>query len=234
MADQAFNGFPKETLTFLKGLSANNSKAWFDEHRADYDTYYVAPARDFVAAIGPKLQKILPGVQFAPKINGSIFRINRDVRFSNDKTPYKDHLDMWFWVGERKGWDKPGFYFRLTPTGVIAGAGMHRFERSQADKFRQAVVDDKAGKALLKAIKDATSAGPYALGEPSRKTVPRGYDKDHPRAALLLHDGLTVGLETKLPKSLHSAAFVEEYVAHLKAMSPIAKWLLKHVSDGGS
>ncbi len=230
MSDE-FAGFPAGTFKFLKGLSANNTKAWFDDHRGDYDAFYVTPARDFVVAVGPRLQKISPTVQFAPKINGSIFRINRDIRFSKDKTPYKDHLDMWFWHGDRKGWGAPGFYMRLTANRLILGVGMHRFEKPQAEAFRNAVVDARAGKALEKAIAEVTSAGPYELGARTRKTVPRGFDKDHPRAGLLLHDGLTVGLDVKVPAVAKTPAFVDYVADHCAAMTPIAKWLLKHVSE---
>ena len=73
------------------------------------------PALAFVAAIGPRLQKISPSVAFEPKINGSLFRINRDVRFAKDKRPYKNHIDMWFWHGDKRGWASPGFFFRLAP-----------------------------------------------------------------------------------------------------------------------
>jgi uncharacterized protein (TIGR02453 family) len=98
-----FGGFPKGTAKFLRGLSKNNEKAWFEAHRGDYQTGYVEPALAFVEAIGPRLQKISPSISFEPKINGSLFRINRDVRFAKDKRPYKDHIDLWFWHGDKRG-----------------------------------------------------------------------------------------------------------------------------------
>ena len=87
-----FAGFPKTTFAFLGGIAEHNDKAWFDEHRADYDAGYVDPARSFVAALGPELRKISKSVSYEPKVNGSLFRIQRDVRFSKDKTPYKTHI----------------------------------------------------------------------------------------------------------------------------------------------
>ncbi len=232
MSDDAFKGFPAETFRFLKGLTADNSKVWFDAHRGDYDAHYVAPARDFVAALGPRLQEISPHVQFAPKINGSIFRINRDIRFSKDKTPYKNHLDMWFWHGERKGWGAPGFYFRLTADRLVLGTGMHRFDKLQAEAFRAAVVDERTGKSLEKTLKAVSAAGPYELDAPGRKTVPRGFDKDHPRASLLLHNGLTVGTSGKVPAVAGKAGFVEFCADHYAALVPLTRWLLDNVSDG--
>ena len=114
----AFSGFPRETARFLADLAKNNEKAWFDAHRGDYDQFYVAPALAFVAAIGPRLQKISPTVAFEPRINGSLFRINRDVRFSKDKRPYKDHIDLWFWHGARTRLGFAGLLLpHVCPTG---------------------------------------------------------------------------------------------------------------------
>ena len=74
MAD--FDGFSEKTLRFLRGLSQNNNKPWFDAHRDDYEEGIVEPAKAFVSALGPRLRKISKTVQFEPRINGSLFRIN--------------------------------------------------------------------------------------------------------------------------------------------------------------
>src|SRR5215472_3789364 len=100
-----FEGFPKDTVRFLSDLSKHNQKKWFEDHREDYDLAYIEPAKSFVQAIAPRLKKIDRKIQAEPKVNGSIMRINRDIRFSKDKSPYKDHLDLWFWSGSEKGWD---------------------------------------------------------------------------------------------------------------------------------
>jgi hypothetical protein len=123
----AFSGFPKQTVRFLADLSSNNDKRWFDAHREDYERYFVDPARDFVDALGPCLKKLDREIQAVAKVNGSIMRINRDIRFSKDKTPYKDHLDLWFWSGDKRGWGGSGFFFRLTSAQLILGAGTHAF-----------------------------------------------------------------------------------------------------------
>lgn len=82
-----FDGFPMETVRFLSELSSHNEKAWFNAHRAAYDQYWVEPAKAFVEVAGWALQELAP-VSYEPRINGSI---NRDVRFSKDERPYKDH-----------------------------------------------------------------------------------------------------------------------------------------------
>ena len=97
-----FNGFPRQYFTFFNQLGKNNSKEWFEKHREDYNEFVMHPAREFVAAMGNKLRKIAPEVKAIPKINQSLFKINRDVRFSKDKSPYKTYMGIWLWDGDRK------------------------------------------------------------------------------------------------------------------------------------
>ena len=85
----AFKGFSTQLVNFFKDLSDNNTKPWFDANRERYDDYVLQPAREFVVAMGEKLKKIAPAVNAVPKINQSLFKIHRDIRFSKDKRPYK-------------------------------------------------------------------------------------------------------------------------------------------------
>ena len=105
-----FNGFPRQYFTFFNQLQKNNSKEWFEKHREDYNEFVMHPAREFVAAMGNKLRKIAPEVKAIPKINQSLFKINRDVRFSKDKSPYKTYMGIWLWEGDRKRMECSGFY----------------------------------------------------------------------------------------------------------------------------
>src|SRR4051812_2359594 len=121
MRPMKFAGFSRDTVVFLKNLSRHNERAWFEAHRADYESSYVQAGRAFAAALGPRLQAIDAEVHAEPR---SLMRIHRDTRFAKDKRPYKDHLDLWFWTGPDKGWDGSGFFFRLTPTELLIGGGM--------------------------------------------------------------------------------------------------------------
>lgn len=226
-----FAGFPKVTFDFLRGIAEHNEKAWFDDHRAEYDAGYVEPARAFVAALGPELRKISKGVSFEPKVNGSLFRIQRDVRFSKDKTPYKTHLDLWFWEGERRGWDSPGFFFRMFERTIMIGAGMHGLQKESLDRYRQAVLDPKAGKALERLVVEIESRGDLKVGGATRAKVPRGFDPEHPRAKLLLHEGLFAHHEGKVPKEAKSAVFVAWCAERYARCAPIVKWLHAHVTE---
>jgi uncharacterized protein (TIGR02453 family) len=220
----AFSGFPKQTVRFLAELSRNNDKGWFDAHREDYERYFVQTARDFVEALGPRLTKLDPEIQAIAKVNGSIMRINRDIRFSKDKTPYKDHLDLWFWSGDKRGWDGSGFFFRLTPTRLILGAGTHVFAPPALARYRMDVLDPKRGAALAKVILGLETKG-YTLGGETYKKTPRGVVADHPRAGLLKHGGLYATWEDKHPKELGSGRFVDFAAAHFGRMAPVHFWL---------
>src|SRR5690242_13666408 len=95
-----FQGFSPELPQFLGALRDNNTREWFQAHRAEYEQLLLEPAREFVIALGELLKAQLgQDIHAEPKVHGSILAINRDVRFSPDKTPYKTHLDLWFWQG---------------------------------------------------------------------------------------------------------------------------------------
>jgi len=220
-----FTGFPPQTFEFLLGIAANNEKAWFDAHRADYDAHYLAPAVAFVSALGPRLQsEVSSKVQYEAKVNGSLFRINRDVRFSKDKTPYKTHLDMWFWEGERKGWDSPGYFLRFMPERVILGAGMHHLMPPQLKLYREAVIGESLGLELAAIAAEAEGQG-FTVGYRTRKMMPRGFDAAHERARFLLHEDLTATWDGGLPRETGSPAFVDWCVARFKQASPVNDWL---------
>ncbi len=173
-------------------------------------------------------------MRFEARVNGSLFRINRDVRFSKDKTPYKNHIDMWFWQGERKGWESPGYFMRLLQDEMILGAGMHSFSKPGLEVFRHAVVDEALGRALEETIAAITSAGPYIVGGESRKTVPRGYDANHPRARYLRFEGLNANLEAPIPDEVVSHGFVDYCFGHFQALSPVNQWLSSVITKPSS
>lgn len=94
MTEDLFKGFSEETIGFLTDLKKQNKKAWFDRNRHIYETHIMKPAKAFVVAMGEKLKRLSFGILAVPKTNRSIFRINRDMRFSSEKSPYKTHLGL--------------------------------------------------------------------------------------------------------------------------------------------
>lgn len=225
----AYDGFPKETVAFLRAIDRNNTKNWFEDHRSDYDKYWLEPAREFVEAVSARLQKIAPVVA-DPRVNGSIFRINRDVRFSKDKTPYKNHLDFWFWEGERRR-AVTGFYMRIGPKNLGVGAGSHSLRKEHLTTYRDRVVDREAGVALAKAVKSVERAGFPVSGE-HYKTVPRGYEPaNEVQVRLLRHNALWCGTDVPIPEQLYSRDIVSHVIATWRKLAPIHRWLATNVQD---
>ena len=222
----AFDGFPKTATTFLKGLAKNNSKAWFDANRADYESGLLEPCKDFVVAIGPKLAKIAPDIHAEPKVSGSIMRINRDTRFSNDKTPYKTYMGLWFWQGAGRSRECPGLYFGLSGDELTLGAGMHLFGPKQLDAYRTALVDPKHGPAGRKAYDKIAKLKGIEIGGAHYKKVPRGFDPAHPNADLLLHNALYFGFTTKVPADIYTPKAMDYCVKAYKQVWPLQQWLV--------
>jgi uncharacterized protein (TIGR02453 family) len=219
-----FTGFPPATLAFLGALGTNNSKAWFDAHRADYERDYLAPALAFIEAMREPLLTLHPDVRAEPRVNGSLFRINRDSRFSKDKTPYKDHIDIFFWVGEGRSRERPGYFFRLRADRLLLGAGIHGFDARMLAAYRAAVVDDSTGRELEDAIATARAAGASVEGVGYKK-VRAGLDPAHPRASLLLHDAMHASFDEPIPAAVSSPDLIDHCLGRFRPLTPLLAWV---------
>ena len=220
-----FGGFSRKTLWFFKDLAENNNKLWFDQHRDEYNEFVMTPARDFVFAMGLKLTNVAPRIIADPRVNRSLFRINRDIRFSKDKSPYKTNMGVWFWEGPLKRMECSGFYFHLNPPVLGLGVGIHMFPKELLGCYRDSVVHAKHGPALARATKQVKKYK-YEIGEAHYKKTPRGYDPEHNNAAYLLHNGLFAWTESKIPPQFYSKDLVEYCFKHFRQMAPIHNWLL--------
>lgn len=225
MAKTTFSGFPRALPKFLTELTRNNDKKWFDAHRADYEAAYVEPAKEFVQAISGPLGKLAPALVVEPRINGSIMRINRDTRFSKDKTPYKDGLHLIFSEGSRSS---AAFYLRIGPKELAVAAGAFGFDPDQLKRFRAAVVDPKQGKTLRAAITRVGKAG-HELGEPDLKTVPGGFDADHANAEYLKYKGFYAHQTGSIPKEIYGPKAVDYVMARFRELKPIQRWVAEAI-----
>jgi uncharacterized protein (TIGR02453 family) len=220
--------FPAETVEFLTDLRAHNNKAWFDANRARYESGYVEPATAFVEVIGPELDLLVPDIHVEPRVLGSIFRINRDTRFSADKRPYKDHLDFWFWEGDRKA-AVSGLFLRVSPDAMVVGVGAHGFDNLQLTAYRDAVTDGTAGRALAAIVTDLEAAG-HDIGGETYKRTPRGYAADGVGERLLRHSALYAHAELP-PKTATSTRFVETALGHWRTFVGVHRWLVANVQQ---
>jgi uncharacterized protein (TIGR02453 family) len=222
-----FHGFPRALVAFYEDLAYNNNRAWFNEHKDVYKEYVIAPAQDFVRAMGERLRALAPDVVADTRATGagSIFRIYRDTRFSKDKTPYKTFLGIFFWEGQRKKTENSGFYFHLEPSRLMLAAGVHVFPRPLLEVYRDAVVDPDHGPALVQAVAQVAASGPYQVGERHYKRVPRGYDPNHENADYLLHNGLFASIESDVPEELFTEECLDYCLERFRDMAPIHAWL---------
>lgn len=229
MDDAAFTGFPAEGPAFLADLAAHNDKAWFDANRSGWDDGLLAPAKAFVVAAGARVREFAPEVQAEPRVNGSIARINRDVRFSADKSPYKDHLDIMFWVGEKRTQADSLFFWRLTPDELILGAGTHGFSPDALARYREAVADETRGAGLVALVGELEAAG-HRIGGEHYKRVPRGFSVDGAREPLIRHNALWAARHEPHPSSLSSADLVDYCADFWRQVAPLHRWILAELS----
>jgi uncharacterized protein (TIGR02453 family) len=223
---QKFQGFSKETLKFFKDLKKNNTKKWFEAHKQDYHTFVMQPARAFVMAMGDKLRTQVPDIVAEPKVNKSLFRINRDIRFSPDKSPYKTNMGIFFWEGNRPRMECAGFYFHLEPTVLVLGVGIYMFPKYLFDTYRNSVVHAKHGKDLAEIVTKIEKTKGYQIGGKHYKRVPAGYDASHPHAELLLFNGFHAGIETSIPEEIYSKKLVDYCWKKFQPMIPLQSWLV--------
>lgn len=219
-----FQGFSKETVSFFKKLKKYNTREWFEGNRDIYEKHVLEPAKAFVSAMGPGLKRISPHIVVAPKVNKSIFRLNRDTRFSKDKSPYKPNLGIYFWEGPRSRMESPGFYVHLEPPTFMIAGGYYLFPEWLIMPFRKAVVHPKYGKELTAILNKITALKDFEVGGQHYKRVPAGFDASHPNAGLLLHNGVHAGLETGIPKQFFSAKLVDFCLDKIEPLVPLHRW----------
>jgi len=204
----AFKGWPAEAIEFFEGLEADNSKAYWQHHKAVYDEMVRAPMDELLAELAPEFGA------------GRVFRPYRDVRFSADKSPYKTAMGASL---------ENGGYVQLSANGLGAGCGMYEMAADQLDRYRRAVDDDRSGKALVRLVTAATEKGIEVSAHEVLKTAPRGYPRDHPRAELMRHKGLITWKAWPVGAWLGTKQANTRVVEFLRASRPLMDWLEKHV-----
>ncbi|MBH23497.1 MAG: TIGR02453 family protein [Myxococcales bacterium] len=220
-----FEGFPKDSVTFFEELVENNDRDWFEANKPRYEDSVLTPSRLFVGAMGEALRELSPDVVADPRVNRSLFRIYRDVRFSKDKRPYKTNLALLFWEGEGKRMTCSSYYMHLEPPNLMLAAGLYQLPRHLLDTYRDEVADPAVGPALSDIVATLEASETYQVGGERYKRVPRGYDKEHPRAELLKRKGLYTWLEVPVPEEFFSAELVGWCLNHWRAMEPLHAWM---------
>jgi uncharacterized protein (TIGR02453 family) len=203
----AFSGWPTAALEFYEGLETDNSKAYWTSHKAVYQERVLRPMEE--------LLEDLAG-EFGPS---KVFRPYRDIRFSNDKTPYKTH------IGATVGGTG---YVQFSADGMSAGTGMWHLEPDELIKYRAAVAGPD-GAELAAIVAGLEQAGVEIHGHGSLKSAPRGYSADHPRIALLRHKGLTTWRHWNPSPALSTPGAAGNVIELFRTSADFCGWLNSHI-----
>ena len=215
----SFDAFPPDTLAFLADLKANNDKAWFNANRSTHEHAVKQPAKQFcaVAVMEASLER-LTGLSHT----GKVFRINRDLRFSKDKTPYNTHLHIGFQPDGNMALPA-GWSFGLAPEYLSLGVGSFGFDKAALELYRDRVAGE-AGAALADRLNKLLAGSARMGGEPELKRVPRGLDPDHPRAAMLRRKSLSVWIDLDSPEHASRPSLCEDCEDAFRMLLPVFDW----------
>jgi uncharacterized protein (TIGR02453 family) len=222
-----FAGFSPETFSFLRRLKRNNNREWFSKHKEEFEEAVRFPMECLIASLRPRMADIAPDFEFHPR--KSIFRVYRDTRFSNDKTPYKTNIAANFKTrGPKSPTGAPGLYVGIELDEIFVGGGIYMPDGAQ-----------------LKAIRSYIDAKPDELreivGQPGFRKVlgeilgdrlqkaPLGYPKDHPMIEFLRLKQFYVGAEPDQKECL-KPRFLDTVVRVFEASMPFMRWLQKATS----
>ena len=210
-----------EALKFLRALEKNNTRDWFNERKSTYESELKEPMLAIILKITDAMLDFAPDhVRPAEK---SLFRIYRDTRFSNNKLPYKTHVAAWW---SHMGMEKTsgaGYYFQVSPKGVVIAAGAYMPEKDQLSAIRHWLLDNHAAfRAVLDkpaVRKTFTEFEGEALTRP-----PKGFPPDHP--AIDLIKCKQWGLSTTLPaETALEPNFAATVIKHFKLLAPMVNAL---------
>jgi uncharacterized protein (TIGR02453 family) len=220
--------FKPAALRYLRQLAAHNEKPWFEAHRTEYEQEVREPMRMLIEEMLMRFRAFAPEIGGDPK--RSMFRINRDVRFSKDKSPYKTHAACWFHyrgasrkVGSEATEGSAGFYFHLEPGGKsMLGAGVWMPPRPQLNRLRDAIAEKPA--VFERMVRGLPKRFGGLHDYSTLKRMPRGYPDDHLAARWLKYQSFTSG--RSLTDAEATSARLEALLAReFEALLPLVRWV---------
>jgi len=225
--------FPAETVRFLRALKRNNRREWFNAHRDDYESYVRQPMTAMVDRLAIDLRAFAPELVAAPKV--SIYRIYRDTRFSENKTPYKTHAAAVFPTRGLAKHEGAGTYFHVSADEIWIGGGMYSPQPAQLLAVREHIA------AHLRQFRSIVESPAFrrrlgALQGDRLTRVPRGFPREHPAAEYLKCTQFIAGAEFP-PALASSPAFYKTVLAVFRQVVPLARFLnapLLNRADGGN
>jgi len=226
---ERFAGFPRGGFDFFLELQARQSREWFKANKQRYEQLWVRPMEALLAELAERLSDVFPEMPQGPR---HIFRIQRDTRFSPDKSPYKTHVaaHVSLHPRDRGDWSVPSVYIHFGLDDSVAAMGRWAMDKDAIQLFRQAVADDRKGAELQKLVDRLQADGFHASSHEQLKRVPPPFPQDHPRAELLKLKGLAVSIDDLPEELMPSPEFADWVSDRLHRAAPVALWLEKHVT----
>lgn len=209
-----FQGFTPGVRKWFEGLEANNSREYFAARRA----FFEESIREQMEALLSELS-----AEFGGEVK--MFRQNRDIRFSRDKSPYKTNT---YGILRGSPLAAQGLYASISAGGLLAGSGYHVMDREQLERYREGVVHDQHGAALAELAAEAQRTGLELWGQ-SLATAPRGFPRDHERIELLRRTSLTLGATLDLGQGISREAGLRFVATVWRSAAPVTGWLDQHV-----
>jgi uncharacterized protein (TIGR02453 family) len=213
--------FTAATLRFLRALKRNNRREWFNAHRDDYEAHIRQPMTAIVERLAVDLRAFAPELVASPKV--SMYRIYRDTRFSDNKTPYKTHVAAVFPTRGLPKHEGAGAYFQISPDQVWIGGGMYMPQPPQLFAVREHIAGHVK---QLRGIVESPGFRKH-LGEltgDTLKRVPRGFCAEHPAAEYLKFKHFVAGAE--FPATLAaSPAFYKTLLTVFRQITPLTRFL---------
>jgi uncharacterized protein (TIGR02453 family) len=210
-----------ETLKFVKDVSQNNDRAWFAEHKSEYEE-----AKDdvtaFIALLIPILADADPAFPRETQPKNCLMRIYRDVRFSKNKAPYKTNMGIFFTPHGKSG-NEPGYYINLEPGNCFFAAGYWQPDASDLKKIREEI--DYNAQDFLDIIADKGFNKDFQLSrEDSLKTAPKGYPADHPMIDVLKLKSFTTTMRIA-DDAFFKPTIVKQFKTAFETVYPFIKFL---------
>lgn len=218
-----FAGFPPTTLRFLEELARNNERTWFQANKSRYESDVLAPALEFISAMGPRLETVSRHFLAIPKrVGGSLMRVYRDTRFSRNKIPYKTNIGIQFRHELGKDVHAPGFYVHIEPNLCFLGVGMWHPESGALAAIRDSIVEDPA--AWKRARNAKRFRERFELSGDKLKRPPRGYPADHPHIEDLKRKDF-IGVSEFPIGEAGDALFVDRVARDFSTAKPLMRFL---------
>ena len=219
--------FTDDFLNFFYLLSQNNNRDWFNQNRNMYEQEVREPFKVFVGDLVKAIQQdIDPNFELLPK--NAIFRINRDIRFSADKTPYKEHVGAIITNGGKKAKEEPGHYIQLSGGSLMIGGGAYFMEKESLYKLRKYLIMNGAEFDLLLAEKDFKKKYGEIMGK-RNKRLPKELMVEVENNPLILNKQFFYMAELP-PKKIVSNKLLSVVMDYFKAARPVNDFLKKAMS----